>query len=79
MVKYLTILFMCLTCLRVLLFSSYVPPRYMPKGLISRTTHLRENGFYARTQEGREPADVLGGQGSAHSRGGCGEQAEAKA
>lgn len=51
----------------------------MPKGLISRTTHLRENGFYARTQEGREPADVLGGQDSAHSRGGCGEQAEAKA
>ena len=52
---------------------------HTPKGLISRVTHLRENGFCACTQKGREPAGgVLGGQDSAHSHGGCGEQTEAK-
>lgn len=45
-------------------------PTAAPKGYISRITHLRENGFYARTREGREPAGVLGGQDGAHSWGG---------
>jgi hypothetical protein len=60
-------------------FTSCVPTTAVPKGLISRSTHLRENGFYACRQKGREPADDLGGQRSAHSHGVCGEQAEAKA
>lgn len=53
-------------------------PSPYPKGLISRVTDLRENGFCACTQKGREPAGVLGDPNSAHSHGGCGEQAEAE-
>lgn len=53
-------------------------PSSYPKSLISRVTDLRENGFYACMQKGREPASVLGGPNSAHSHGGCGEQAEAE-
>lgn len=61
-------------------FSAPPPPpqTHTPKGLISKTTHLRENGFYACRPKGREPAGALGGQGSAHSHGGCGEQTEAR-
>lgn len=58
--------------------SCQVPRKLADYCLSFLSNSLRENGFYACTQKGREPAGVLGGPNSAHSHGGCGEQAEAE-